>query len=117
MIFTFEGSSKGKHLVFRAELDALPIEEVNKFAHRSKVEGKSHKCGHDGHMSILAALAVLLTKNDFDGKVSLLFQPAEETGEGALAMMKDDNWKAFAKQVDQPTPYTIYPLTPYMKSY
>jgi amidohydrolase len=111
LIFTFEGNSKGKHLVFRAELDALPIEEVNEFAHRSTVAGKSHKCGHDGHMSILAALAVLLTKNDFDGKVSLLFQPAEETGEGALAMIKDQNWKAFAKQVDRA--YALHNLPTY----
>ncbi len=111
LIFTFEGNKKGKHLLFRAELDALPIEEVNDFSHRSTTKGKSHKCGHDGHMSILAGLAILLSKREFPGKVSLLFQPAEEIGEGALAMMQDSRWKEFANQIDQG--YALHNLPSY----
>lgn len=87
---------KGKTLLFRAELDALPIEEVNNFDYRSKIEGVSHKCGHDGHMTILVGLAQWIKDNPPQkGRVGLLFQPAEETGEGAQELL--DNWpKSFS---------------------
>lgn len=97
----YEGNSSGKTLLFRSELDALPIRESNKFEHKSIIEGKAHKCGHDGHMSILAALACLLSKRNFPGTIILLFQAAEETGEGALAMIEDKKWLALNLQVDQ----------------
>ncbi len=87
----FQFAKPGKTIVFRAELDALPIKETNIFAHRSRNAMASHACGHDGHMTILIALAGLLQKHrkDFSGKVILLFQPAEETAEGAQRFLKD----------------------------
>lgn len=93
VIATFEGATAGKHVLIRCELDALPIAEVNEFAHRSTQEGVGHKCGHDGHMTMVAALAPLLQDLP-QGKVSLLFQPAEETGEGALQMLNDEKFAA-----------------------
>ena len=84
----FDSGKEGKHIVFRSELDALPIQEVNTFEHRSNTEGVSHKCGHDGHMSILLGVAKYLHQNPLKtGSVSLLFQPAEESGQGAKAML------------------------------
>lgn len=87
---TFKGEQPGPHLLFRAELDALPITETNTFDHRSQHPGVSHKCGHDGHMAILLGLGRSLSKKKpLRGKVSLLFQPAEENGEGAAAVLAD----------------------------
>ncbi len=88
IVATFDSGAEGKHLVLRCELDALPIQEVNNFSHKSKTEGVSHKCGHDGHMSILIGVAkVLANCPPKKGKVSLLFQPAEENGLGARSMI------------------------------
>lgn len=89
LIFTFQGKKKGKTLLFRSELDGLPIEESNEFSHASKIQGKGHLCGHDGHMAILCGLGKILSKREFKGKVHLLFQPAEEVGEGASQMLGD----------------------------
>lgn len=90
LIATFSGKEPGPELLFRAELDALPIEEVNEFEHRSCKPGIAHLCGHDGHTAILVGLAnALYGKPIKRGKVHLLFQPAEETGEGARAMLDD----------------------------
>ncbi|MBI1288342.1 MAG: amidohydrolase [Flavobacteriales bacterium] len=87
-VYSYFGS--GPTVLIRCELDALPIEEINTFEHRSEDEHVSHKCGHDGHMSILAGLAVHFSKNRPKvGKVVLLFQPAEENGEGAKAVLED----------------------------
>lgn len=82
-----------KTIVFRSELDAVPVEEKNDFEHISKNHGVSHKCGHDGHMAILAGLALLITEHYVPehGRVVLLFQPAEETGEGAQRMVDSGN--------------------------
>ncbi len=91
VVATFEGANQGKHVLIRCELDALPIAEVNEFEHKSTQDGVGHKCGHDGHMTMVAALAPLLQGLP-RGKVSLLFQPAEETGEGALQMLKDEKF-------------------------
>eukprot|EP01113_Clastostelium_recurvatum_P029945 TRINITY_DN3625_c0_g1_i3.p1 TRINITY_DN3625_c0_g1~~TRINITY_DN3625_c0_g1_i3.p1 ORF type:complete len:415 (-),score=77.45 TRINITY_DN3625_c0_g1_i3:58-1269(-) len=95
-IFDFgqDGAESGKTVVFRSELDAVPVEELNKdMSHISTSSGVSHKCGHDGHMAILAGLALVLS--DFyrpeSGRVVLLFQPAEETGAGANKMVDDKN--------------------------
>ncbi len=90
IVATFDSGKPGLALLFRAELDALPIQEINDFAHCSSFQGISHKCGHDGHMAILCGLAESLAKNKpKQGKVHLLFQPAEETGEGAAAILAD----------------------------
>lgn len=95
LAFIYEFSNSGPTIVIRCELDALPIEEANDFEHRSLNKGISHKCGHDGHMAILAGLALWLKEQDFKrGKVVLLFQPAEETGAGAHEVLKDDRFRA-----------------------
>jgi amidohydrolase len=76
--------------MFRSELDALPIEELSQSAHRSAVPGKGHLCGHDGHSTILLGLARLIARRPpVRGRVVLLFQPAEEDGSGAAAVLAD----------------------------
>jgi len=90
LAIVYEFSSQGPCIMFRCELDALPIEEANAFEHRSAVKGISHKCGHDGHMAIVAGLMGWIEEQTFTkGKIVLLFQPAEETGKGAAAVMDD----------------------------
>ncbi|GAB3785561.1 amidohydrolase [Spirosoma horti] len=80
----------GPVTLIRADIDALPIQEVNTFAHRSKIDGVSHKCGHDGHAAILTRLASLLARKPVaKGRVYLVFQPAEENGKGADAVLTD----------------------------
>lgn len=59
----YEGKESGKTIVFRCELDALPIQEINTFNHKSVTENVSHKCGHDGHMAILCGFAKFLSEN------------------------------------------------------
>ncbi|ARS34873.1 amidohydrolase [Pontibacter actiniarum] len=85
----------GPTVLFRAELDALPITEANEDLHyKSEAEGVSHKCGHDGHMAILSALGSLLhQRRPARGKVVLLYQPAEETGAGAWAVLQDQRFE------------------------
>lgn len=96
VLFAFKGSEPGPTVMFRCELDALPIEEVNEFAYRSKNPGASHKCGHDGHMAAICALAILISeRRPKCGRVILLFQGEEETGQGAAAMMKDPKFAPF----------------------
>ena len=86
----FSGEEDGKTVLIRCELDALPIAEENTFAHQSKNKNVAHKCGHDGHMAIVSGLIPKLSKNKLSkGKVVLLFQPAEETGEGASKVLSD----------------------------
>ncbi|CUH40076.1 putative hydrolase YxeP [Jannaschia seosinensis] len=86
----FEGAETGPLVVLRAELDALPIIERSGVAHASEVAGQGHLCGHDGHMAILFCVArVLARARPRRGSVALLFQPAEETGAGARAMLRD----------------------------
>ncbi|NTS42774.1 amidohydrolase [Flavisolibacter sp. BT320] len=89
------GSSK-KSIGLRADFDALPIQEENDLPYKSKVEGRSHLCGHDGHTTMLLGAANYLahTKN-FNGTVRLIFQPAEETMEGGPAMIKDGLFERF----------------------
>ena len=83
-----------KTILFRAELDALPIQEINTFPHRSKNDGISHKCGHDGHSTILLGLAKELREYPLDNKkVVLLFQPSEEDGIGARAVLEDKKFR------------------------
>ena len=86
----YRGNEPGPDLMFRAETDALPIREEALFPHASLRAGISHKCGHDGHMSILAGVAASVGKKRIRrGRLILLFQPAEETGTGALAVLDD----------------------------
>jgi amidohydrolase len=86
----FDSLKPGPTLLFRAELDALPIEEKSTAQHRSTVPGKGHLCGHDGHSTILLALATGLSRQPVaSGRVVLLWQPAEEDGSGAAAVLAD----------------------------
>ncbi len=93
--FIFRGKEKGPVILFRCELDALPISELNKFGYKSKFEGKGHKCGHDGHMTVLAGLAQKISSEKINkGTIILLFQPAEETGEGAERILNDPKFSS-----------------------
>lgn len=87
--FVYKGNRPGKRLLLRADTDALPIQEINTFHYRSKVERVSHTCGHDGHTAMLAGIAPQLVSGNFSGEVVLLFQPAEEIGKGAAAIIRD----------------------------
>lgn len=92
--FVFGSGRPGPTVVFRCELDAIPVEEKNDFAYRSRISGLSHKCGHDGHMAIMAGFGHLISLNrPRKGQVILLFQPAEETGQGAAAVVDDQKFK------------------------
>jgi amidohydrolase len=86
----FKGENPGKTVLIRADIDALPIDESNDFEHKSIFPDIGHKCGHDGHTTILAGLSSVLHHNPPEnGRVILLFQPAEETGEGAAMVIND----------------------------
>lgn len=90
LAFVFSGRESGPTVMLRCELDALPIQESNPINYRSVTDGISHKCGHDGHMAILAAVGkALAAKRPRRGKVVLLYQPAEENGKGAAAVIRD----------------------------
>lgn len=90
----YDSGADGPAVLFRCELDALPITEISSFGWRSEIEGKGHLCGHDGHMAILCGLAMQLAENrPTRGKVILLFQPAEETGAGAADVIADPRFE------------------------
>ena len=92
----FDSNKSGPNILFRSELDALPIEELNDFEYRSIKKGISHKCGHDGHMAIILSLAKKIAETPpIIGSVTLLFQPAEETGQGANAVVNDAQFNHF----------------------
>ncbi len=85
-----KSGSSGRALGLRADMDALPVQESNSFAHASRLAGKMHACGHDGHTAMLLGAAHYLAQHrNFDGTVYLIFQPAEEVGAGAKRMMDD----------------------------
>ena len=89
----FDSGISGPTVLFRAELDALPIEECNNIDWRSLIAGKSHACGHDGHMTILLALGRMIARNPVaKGRIILMFQPSEETGSGAKAVIEDPKY-------------------------
>ena len=80
----------------RADMDALHIQELNDFGHRSQVEGKMHACGHDGHTTMLLGAARYLAETrNFDGTVALIFQPAEENEGGGRVMVEEGLFERF----------------------
>ena len=91
-----DGGACGRGVGLRADMDALPMQEFNTFAHASRHAGKMHACGHDGHTAMLLAAARHLARHrHFDGTVYLIFQPAEEGGGGAREMIADGLFDKF----------------------
>lgn len=87
----YNGETDGKSILFRADMDGVPIEEKGNLPYSSKNKGISHSCGHDGHMAIALGLARYIgrIRKRLSGRVVVLFQPAEETAEGAKRVLED----------------------------
>lgn len=90
----FDSRRKGDTVLFRADIDALPVHEENDLSYKSKNKGVSHKCGHDGHTAIMLGVAAYVNENrPAEGKLALLFQPSEEIGSGAVEVINDIRFK------------------------
>ena len=91
VVGTIKGAKPGKTVALRGDIDALSVQETNDVPYKSKVDGMMHACGHDAHGAALLGAAKVLNelKAELHGEVRLLFQPAEEVGDGAKAMIKD----------------------------
>ncbi len=86
----------GRAVGLRADMDALPMQEENEFAHKSRHDGRMHGCGHDGHTTMLLAAARYLSETrNFDGTAYLIFQPGEEGLGGAKEMIDDGLFERF----------------------
>ncbi len=96
IVATIKGKKSGGVIGLRADMDALPIKELNTFKHKSTHDGKMHACGHDGHSTMLLGAAVYLKKhNDFSGTVHCIFQPAEEGDGGGRVMVEEGLFNKF----------------------
>ena len=111
VVGVIKGLKSGAGIALRADMDALPLQERNQFEHQSQYAGKMHACGHDGHTATLLCAAGYLAKNrDFSGTVYLIFQPAEEGGAGAKAMIDDGLFERFS--IDEIYGYHNWPGYP-----
>lgn len=96
IVANLKAGSSEKAIGLRADMDCICTTELGEHPYSSKTPGRMHACGHDGHTISLLGAAELLAENpDFDGTVRLVFQPAEEPGKGALAMMEDGFFERF----------------------
>ena len=96
VVGVIRAGSSARMIGLRADMDALPLKEMNDFPHRSKHEGCMHACGHDGHTAMLLGAARYLSANrNFDGTVVFIFQPAEESEGGAAVMIEEGLFSQF----------------------
>ncbi len=96
VVATLRAGKYSRSVGLRADMDALPVPEHNQFPHRSRHPGRMHACGHDGHTTmLLAAARYLAGRRNFDGTAHFIFQPAEEGGAGARAMIEGGLFKRF----------------------
>ena len=91
IVGTLYGEKPGKTIALRADMDALPIKELNEIDYKSKIDGKMHGCGHDAHMTFVLGTAMVLSKfkKYIRGNIKFIFQPAEETTGGAKPMINE----------------------------
>ncbi|MBY5529351.1 amidohydrolase [Rhizobium leguminosarum] len=96
IVATLRRPASNRSIGLRADMDALPIKEANTFGHASQNPGVMHACGHDGHTAALLGVAsALANDDDWSGTINLVFQPAEENGKGAKAMIADGLFERF----------------------
>ena len=91
VLAVLEGARRGKTLLIRADMDALPMEETTGLPYASKVPNRNHSCGHDAHSAVVAGIAEVLTRHRdrIAGRVAFVFQPADEPMRGATRMIED----------------------------
>jgi amidohydrolase len=100
VVAKISAGSSSRSIGLRADMDALPLKELNTFPHHSKVEGQMHACGHDGHTAMLLGAAEALAKTrNFDGTVYLIFQPAEEHEGGGRVMVEEGLFDKFPMEM------------------
>ncbi len=96
VVGTIKRGTSSRAIALRADMDALPMQEMNEFAHRSQHSNRMHGCGHDGHTAMLLGAARYLAESaEFDGTVHLIFQPAEENMAGGGVMVRDGLFEKF----------------------
>src|SRR5690349_5102939 len=96
VVGVIQGRAKGAAIGLRADMDCLPVEEANEFAHKSQHRGRMHACGHDGHTTMLLGAARYLAETrNFSGTAFVIFQPAEEDGAGGQVMVQEGLFRRF----------------------